>query len=84
MKSDEFYNVWKERRSRIRISEDFTSRVMDQIYQYEREKREPLFDGYRLIELISAHPFAKVGLTTVAVVTGLVRTMFAVCVFLGC
>ena len=84
MKSEEIYNAWKERKSQIDIRENFADEVLNQIYQYEREKRKPLFDGHRLIELISANRFAKAGVVTAGAVTGLVRIMFVIYCFLWC
>ncbi len=84
MKSEEIYNAWKERKSQIDIRENFADELMNRIYQYEREKRKPLFDGHRLIELISAHRFVKAAVVTAGAVTGLVRIMFVVYAFLAC
>jgi len=84
MKSEEIYNAWKERKSQIDIRENFADELMNQIYQYEREKRQPLFDGHRLIELISAHRFVKAAVVTAGAVTGFVRIMFVVYAFLAC
>jgi len=84
MKSEEIYNAWKERKSQIDIRENFSDELMNRIYRYESEKRKPLFDGRRLIELISAHRFVKAGVVTAGAVTGLVRIMFVVYAFLAC
>jgi len=84
MKRQEIYNAWKETKRQIDISEDFSRQMLNQIYRYEREKRKSLFDGHRLIELISAHRLAKAGLVTAGAVTGFVRIMFVVYAFLGC
>ncbi len=84
MKSEEIYNAWKERKSQIEIRESFADELVNRIYRYERDKRKPLFDGQRLIELISAHRFAKAGVVVAGVVTGLVRIMFVVYAFLAC
>ncbi len=84
MKSEETYNAWKERKSQIDIRENFADELMNQIYQYESEKRKPLFDSHRVIELISAHRFVKAGVVTAGAVTGLVRIMFVVYAFLAC
>jgi hypothetical protein len=83
MKRREIYNAWKEAKRQIDISEDFSSRMLNRIHQYERERRKSLFDGHRLIELISAYPFAKAGLIAAGAVIGLVRIMFVVYAFLG-
>ena len=84
MKSEKIYNAWKERKSQIDIRENFADELMNRIYQYESEKRKPLFDGHRLIELISAHRFVKAAVVTTGAVTGLVRIMFVVYAFLAC
>ena len=84
MKSEEIYDAWKERKSQIDLRENFADEVMNQIYQYERDKGRPLFDVQRLIELISAHRFVKAGVVTAGVVTGLVRIIFVVYPILAC
>jgi hypothetical protein len=84
MNSDEIYSSWKEQKSQIDIREDFADEVMNQICQYERERRKPLFYGHRLIELISAHRPAKAGVVIAGAAAGLVRIMFVVYVYLWC
>jgi hypothetical protein len=84
MRSEEIYNAWKEQKCQIDIRENFADEVMNQIYQYESEKRKRLFDGHRLIELISAHRFVKAAVVTVGAAAGLVRIMFVVYAFLAC
>jgi hypothetical protein len=84
MKDKERYNTWVESKRKIDIRENFADEVMNQIYQYERDKRKPLFDAQRLIELISAHRFVKAGLVTAGAVTGLARIMFVIYTFLAC
>ena len=84
MKDNEQYNTWIESKRKIDIRENFADEVMSQIYQYERDKRKPLFDAQRLIELISAHQFVKAGLVTAGAVAGLFRIMFVIYTFLAC
>lgn len=84
MKSEEIYNAWKESKSRIDIRENFSDDVMNRIYRYERDRKKPLFDGQRLLELISAHRFVKAGVITAGAVTGLVRVIVVVYAFLAC
>ncbi len=84
MKSEEIYNTWKERKSQIDLRENFADEVMNQIYQYERDKKRPLFDVQQLIELISANRFVKAGVVTAGFVAGLARVMFVVYNFLAC
>lgn len=83
MKSEEVYNSWKEEKSQVDIRENFTDEVMNQIYQYERDKRKPLFDAQRLVELISAHPLAKVGLVAAGAVAGVVRVVVILYAYLA-
>jgi hypothetical protein len=84
MKNEERYNAWIENKRQIDVRENFADEVMNNIYQYERDKRRPLLNVQRLIELISAHRFVKAGLVTAGAVTGLVRIMFVVYTFLAC
>ncbi len=72
MKSEEIYKAWKEPKSQIDIRENFADELMNRIYRYEQKKRKPLFNGHRLMELISAHRFVKAGVVTAGGVTGLV------------
>jgi len=84
MKSEEIYNAWKESKSRIDVRENFTDDVMNRIYRYERNRKKPLFDVQRLLELISAHRLVKAGVITAGAVTGLVRIIVVVYSFLAC
>jgi hypothetical protein len=84
MKSEKIYDAWKEHKSQIDLRENFAGEVMNKIYLYERDKGRPLFDVQRLIELISAHRFAKAGVVTAGVVAGLARIIFVVYPILAC
>ena len=84
MKSEEIYNAWKEHKSQIDLRENFADDVMNRIYRYERDKRRPLFEVQRLIELISTHRFAKAAVVTAGAATGLVRIILVVYAFLAC
>ena len=84
MRSEELYNAWKDTKRQVDVGDGFADEVMDQLYRYEGQKRPPLFEWHGLIELVSAHPLAKVGLIAIGAVTGLVRIMFVVYAFLGC
>lgn len=83
MKSEEIYNIWKKRKSQIEVSNAFSGKVMNQIYQYEQAKRRPLFDMQRLVDIISAHTLAKVGLVAAGAAMGLVRVIFMILVILS-
>jgi len=84
MKSEETYNAWKEHKHQADLREDFADEVMNRIYQYERDKRRPLFEAQRLIDLISTHRFAKAAAVTAGAAVGLVRVSFVVYAFLAC
>jgi len=84
MKTDEIYNAWKEQKRQIEVGKGFSSKVMSRIYQYEREKRKTLFDGHRLIELISTRPLGKAAVVAAGAVIGFVRITFVIYAFLGC
>ena len=82
MKSEKIYDDWKKQRSHVEVRQNFTERAMNQIYQYEQNKRKPLFDMQRLVEFVSVHPLAKAGLIAVGAVTGFVRVAFMIHVLL--
>lgn len=84
MKTEEIYNAWKEQKNQMDMDNGFSDKVMNRIYQYEREKREPLFDGHRLIELISTRPLGKAAAIAAGAVIGLLRITFVIYAFLGC
>ncbi|KPL23078.1 MAG: hypothetical protein AMJ75_06765 [Phycisphaerae bacterium SM1_79] len=84
MKIDEIYNAWKEQKSRIEVGKGFSDKVISRIHQYERQKRKPLFDSHRLIELISTRPLGKATVVTAGVLIGFVRMMLVVYAFWGC
>ena len=83
MKADEIYNAWKEQKSQIDVDKDFSGKIIKRIHQYERQKRTLLFDGHRLIELISTRPLGKVAVVAAGVVIGFVRITFVIYAFLG-
>jgi hypothetical protein len=84
MKTEEIYNEWKEQKNQIDAGVGFSDKVISRIYQYERQKRKSLFDGHRLIELISTRPLGKAAVVTAGVLAGFVRIAFVVYAFLNC
>jgi len=84
MKTDENYNAWKEQKRQIDVDKGFSEKVMSRIYQYEREKRQPLFNGQRLIALISTRPLGKAAVVVAGMLIGFVRMTFVIYAFLGC
>ncbi|MHC4640422.1 MAG: hypothetical protein ACYS32_02175 [Planctomycetota bacterium] len=83
MKKEETYDAWKEQKSRIEVGKGFSDKVISRINQYERQKK-PVFDGHRLIELISTRPLGKAAVVTAGALIGFVRITFVVYAFLGC
>ncbi|MDH4240681.1 MAG: hypothetical protein OEW48_14070 [Phycisphaerae bacterium] len=84
MKTEEIYNAWKEQKSQIDVDKGFSDKVMSRINQYERQKRKPVFDGHRLIELISTRPLGKAAVVAAGAVIGFVRIAYVIYAFLGC
>jgi uncharacterized protein (DUF488 family) len=78
MKENEAYESWRQEKSRIDVSHNFADRVMNEICQWEQSRKSPLFAIDRLIELISFHPLAKIGLLAVGAVTGIVRLIIMI------
>ncbi len=73
MKNEELYKAWKENKSRIDISEDFSEKIMHRVNIYEENRRKPLFDINRLIEIISENTLAKAAMIAAGAIVGFVR-----------
>jgi len=78
MKDHKVYESWKQAKSQIDISQNFTGRVMNQVYQLEQSRKSRRLKMERLIELISFHPLAKTGLVAVGAATGIVRLIIMI------
>jgi hypothetical protein len=78
MKDHKVYESWRQEKSQIDVSQNFTDRAMNQVYQWEKSRKKPLFTMERLIELISFHPLAKTGLVAAGAVTGIVRLIIMI------
>jgi hypothetical protein len=78
MKDNEVYESWRQEKRQINISQDFTDRVMNGIYQLEQNNNISRFNIERLIELISFHPLAKTGLVAAGAVIGIVRLVIII------
>lgn len=78
MNNEKIYNAWKEKKRQVEIRVNFTDEVMNQICQYEQNKRKSLFDVQSLIELMSTHTLAKAGLILTGGVVGFIRVVFVV------
>ena len=73
MKDNEVYESWKQAKSQIDTSQNFTNRVMNEVYRREQSRNSSRLKIESLIELISFHPLAKTGLVAIGGVTGIVR-----------
>ena len=83
MKAEQICADWKKRKGQIETERDYSEKVMERIHQYEQSRSRPLFDSRRFVEVISAHPLAKVALIISGAVTGLVRLVFIIVAILG-
>ena len=75
MNNEDIYNAWKKKKRRVEIRENFTDSVMNQICQYEQNKRKSLFDVQSLVEFMSAHTLAKAGLILTGGIVGFIRVV---------
>ena len=73
MKDNEVYESWRQEKRQIDVSQNFTDRVMNQVFQWEQSRNFRRFNVSRFVEFISLHPLAKTGLVGVGAVTGIVR-----------
>ena len=78
MKDNEVYESWKQEKRQIDVSQDFTEKVMNEVYQWKQSSKSPRFTMERLIELISFHPLAKTGLVAVGAITGILRLIIMI------
>ena len=78
MKDHEVYESWRQAKSQIDVSQNFTGEVMDQINSWEQSRNFRWFNMARLIELISFHPLAQTGLVAVGAITGIVRVIIMI------
>ena len=78
MKDRKVYESWRQEKRQIDVSQNFTDRAMNQVYQWEQSRKSPRITMERLIELISFHPLAKTGLVAAGAVTGIVRLIIMI------
>jgi hypothetical protein len=83
MNSDEILELWQEGRSRLEISQGFSDRVMDRVFEHERRRSRTAFDLYRLIEAISSSPAATAAVTALGAAAGFTRVAIVVLSFLA-
>jgi len=78
MKDHEVYESWRQAKSQIDVSQNFTGEVMDQINAWEQSRNFRRFNVARFVELISFHPLAKTGLVAVGAITGILRLIIMI------
>ena len=83
MKTEELHEQWKKRKRQSETAKDFSAKVLNRIYQYERAKSKAWFSSMRLTAIISAHPLAKVAIIVSGAVTGLVRLTLVIVAILS-
>lgn len=83
MKENEVHELWKQEKRQIDINQNFTERVMNEIYQLEKNRDNTQLKINKLIELISFHPLAKTGLVAVGAVIGIVRVIIMILAILS-
>jgi uncharacterized protein (DUF488 family) len=83
MKDHKVYVSWRQEKRQIDVSRNFTDHVMNEVHQWEQSRKIPLIKIERLIELISFHPMAKVGLVAAGAFTGIVRLIIMIHAILG-
>jgi hypothetical protein len=81
MDKKKLYELWTEKKSQVEISRSFPDKVMNQIYQYERQPR--WFDIQQFIDIISAHSIIKNGLVVIGALIGFVRVMYMIFMILA-
>ena len=78
MKNNGVYESWKQEKRQIDVGEDFTDRVMNEVYQWEHSRKSSRFNIEKLIERISFHPIVKIGLVSAGAVAGIVRLIIMI------
>jgi len=84
MKAEEILKLWTDRKLQINPEGDFSSKVMCRIYKYEEQRRKPLFNISRLVEIATSNPLAKAAMIMIAAMAGVLRVVFLLCTFLWC
>lgn len=83
MKESKAYESWRQDRRQIEVSQNFTGQVMNKVYQLEQNRQSSPLNIEGLIELISFHPLAKVGLVAIGAVMGIVRLIIMIQTIFG-
>jgi hypothetical protein len=83
MNSDEMMDIWKERKTQVETHRDFADKVMNQLHNRGSHRRTPVFDVYRVIEIISSSPAATAAVIALGAIAGIVRVSIVILSFLA-
>jgi hypothetical protein len=84
MKTEEILKLWADTKLQINPEGDFSSKVMSRIYEYDRQRKKPLFDISWLVEIATSNPLAKAAMIMTAAMAGVLRVVFLMCTLLWC
>ena len=83
MNSDEVLALWREGKSHLEISQRFSDRVMNRVFEHERRRSRAAFDLCRLTEFISSSPAATAAVVALGAAAGITRVAIVVLSFLA-
>ncbi len=83
MNRDEMMDIWKERKSQVETHRDFADEVMNQLHKCGPHRRSPVFDVYRLVEIISSSRAATAAVIVLGAAAGIVRVSIVILSFLA-
>ena len=75
MNKEEIYKIWKEGKGKVEIRENFTDEVIHKICEFEKQKAKPIFEAYRMWEVVTRWLPGKVALVVVGILIGFARTV---------
>jgi len=84
MKTEEILKLWTDTKLQINPERDFSSKVMSRIYEYDRQRKKPLFDISRLVEIATSNPLTKAAMIIGGAAIGVLRIVFLLRTFLWC
>ena len=83
MRSDEILGLWQEARNQLEVSQGFSDRVMNRVFENERRRSTAAFDLCQLIEVISSSPAATAAVVALGAVAGIARVAIVLLSFLA-
>lgn len=73
MNNERFFDQWKERKRKIKVSEDFRGKVMREVHLYEQKVSPFSLVMQWLIKTITAHPLVQAAMIFAGAFIGLIR-----------